>query len=142
MALELNRRDVATTALNRAVALGDTQAGLHFNLGVLAEQRRDVAQAIREYRAEVEAHPEAYEAWVNLGQLERDRGNLNAALAAFERAASAKADAFVGPYLVAETLAQAGRAAEAKRWADEALRRGPNEPRVKELVARISKKHM
>ena len=143
VALELNRRDVATTALNRAVALGDTQAGLHFNLGVLAEQRRDVAQAIREYRAEVEAHPEAYEAWVNLGLSgARARRNLDAALAAFERAASAKPDAFVGPYLLAETLAQAGRAAEAKRWADEALRRGPNEPRVKELVARISKKHM
>ena len=142
VALELNQRDVATKALNRAVALGDTQAGLHFNLGVLAEQRRDVAQAIREYRVEVEVHPEAYEAWVNLGLVERQRGNREAALAAFERAASARADAFVGPYLLAETLAQAGRPAEAKRWADEALRRGPNEPRVKELVARISKKHM
>ncbi len=142
MALELNRRDVATTALNRAVALGDTQAGLHFNLGVLAEQRRDVAQAIREYRAEVEAHPEAYEAWVNLGLVERQRGNRDAALAAFERAASANPTRSSDHISLAETLAQAGRAAEAKRWADEALRRGPNEPRVKELVARISKKHM
>jgi hypothetical protein len=44
---------------SRAIALGDTQAGLHFNLGVLAEQRGDGALAAREYRLEVALHPDA-----------------------------------------------------------------------------------
>lgn len=142
LALELNRPSIAAEALKRAVALGDTQPGLHFNLGVLAEQRGDAALAAREYRAEVAAHQDAYEAWVNLGLIERQRGQLDSALAAFEQAAKANAGAFVGPYLLAETLARAGRTADAKRWAEEALRRGPNEPRVKQLAERISKSHM
>jgi predicted Zn-dependent protease len=79
---------------------------------------------------------------VNLGLIERQRGQIDPALAAFEQAAKANAGAFVGPYPLAETLLRAGRTADAKRWADEALRRGPNDCRVKELVARISKKQM
>jgi choline-sulfatase len=139
LALELNRPGVANEALKRAVALGDTREGLHFNLGVLAEQRGDTALAAREYRAEVAAYEHAYEAWVNLGLLERQRGHLDAAIAAFERAAAAKTDAYVGPYLLAETFSRAGRIADARRWGEEALRRGPNEPRVKQLVQRLEK---
>ena len=140
LALELNRPAIATEALKRAVALGDTQPGLHFNLGVLAEQRGDTALAAREYRAEVGAHQDAYEAWVNLGLIERQRGQLDSALAAFEQAAKANAGAFVGPYLLAETLLRAGRTADAKRWAEEALRRAPSEPRANELLRRIEAK--
>jgi tetratricopeptide (TPR) repeat protein len=140
VALELNRPDVAAKALGRAVALGDSREALHFNLGVLAEQRGDTALAAREYRAEVAAYPNNDEAWVNLGLLERQRGRVDAALTSFERAAAARTDAFVGPYLLAETLAQAGRTADAKRWASEALRRSPEEPRVKALLQRIEKR--
>ena len=133
----MNRLDVAEEALRQAVALGGTQPDLHFNLGVMAEQRGQRAAAAREYRAEVAAYPEAFRAWVNLGLLERQAGRVDAALAAFERAAAAKADDMEGPYLLAETLASLGRRQEAERWAEEALRRSPNDPRAQQLLRRI-----
>jgi tetratricopeptide (TPR) repeat protein len=138
-ALELNRIAVAKRALETAVALGGSQQDLHFNLGVLAEQRGDRATAAREYRAEVAAFPDSVEAWVNLGLLERQAGRAAAALAAFERAAGAKADRFEGPFLMAETLGALGRWAEATRWAEEAVRRAPAEPRAQELLARLKR---
>jgi arylsulfatase A-like enzyme/Flp pilus assembly protein TadD len=137
LAMEMNRLDVAEAALREAVKLGDSRASLHYNLGVIAEQRGDRAEAAREYRAEVAAHPDAYKAWVNLGLLERQAGRTSAALEAFERAASAKADGVAGPYLMAETLASLGRRPEAEHWAQEALRRGPDDPRVRQLAQRL-----
>ena len=137
IALELNRLDVAEEALQKAVALGGSPPRLHFNLGVIAEQRGRPAAAAREYRAEVAAHPESFKAWVNLGLLERQAGRPSAALAAFEKAASARADEMAGPYLLAETLAGLGRRPEAERWAQEALRRRPNDPRAQELLQRV-----
>ena len=134
VALELKRPAVAEEALKEAVALGGKQPDLHFNLGVLAEERGQRAVAMREYRAEVAAFPDSLGAWVNLGLLERQAGRVEPALAAFEGAARAKADAFEGPYLLAETLAALGRRAEAERWALEARRRSPNEPRVEQLL--------
>ncbi len=98
---------------------------------------------MREYRAEVAAHPEAYKAWVNLGLLERQAGRTSAALEAFERAAGARADEVAGPYLMAETLAGLGRRPEAERWAEEALRRSPDDPRAcKRLLQRIRQAHL
>ena len=140
LALELSRLDVAEEALSKAAALGGSPpSSLHFNLGVIAEQRGRPAVAVREYRAEVAAHPDAFKAWVNLGLLERQAGRTEAAVAAFERAAAAKADEMAGPYLLAETLAGLGRRTEALRWAEEALRRSPNEPRTQQLQQRLSR---
>jgi len=137
VALELKRFDVAEEALRKAVALGANPPGLHFDLGVVAEQGGQPAVAAREYRAEVEAHPESFKAWVNLGLLERQAGRADDALAAFERAARAGTNEMAGPYLMAETLVGMGRRAEAERWAQEALRRSPGEPRVQQLLRRI-----
>jgi choline-sulfatase len=134
VALELKKPDVAEDALKQAVALGGKQPDLHFNLGVLAEERGQRAVAMREYRAEVAEYPDSIGAWVNLGLLERQAGRVAPAIAAFEGAARAKADAFEGPYLLAETLAALGRRVEAERWALEASRRSPNEPRVQQLL--------
>jgi choline-sulfatase len=134
VALELKKLDVAEDALKQAVALGGKQPDLHFNLGVLAEERGQRAVAMREYRAEVAEYPDSIGAWVNLGLLERQAGRVAPAIAAFEGAARAKADAFEGPYLLAETLAALGRRVEAERWALEARRRSPNEPRVQQLL--------
>jgi choline-sulfatase len=136
-ALELNRPAVAEHALKQAVAQGGTQPDLHFNLGVLAEARGQRAAAMREYRAEVEAHPDSLGAWVNLGLLEREAGRMQAALAAFEGAAQAKTDAMEGPYLLAETLMALGRRQDAERWAREALRRSPNDPRLTPLLKQV-----
>jgi tetratricopeptide (TPR) repeat protein len=137
IALQMNRLDIAETALREAAGLGAQPPSLHFNLGFIAEQRGQRATAIREYRAEVAAHPQAFKAWVNLGLLERQAGRADAALAAFERAAAAKADEMAGPYLLAETLAGLGRRPEAERWAEEALKRSPGEPRVLQLLQRV-----
>ncbi len=139
VALELKRFAVAEEALKQAVALGGNQQDLHFNLGVMAEERGQGAVAAREYQAEVAAFPDSLGAWVNLGLLERQAGRVDAALAAFEGAARAKSDAFEGPYLLAETLAAVGQRQDAERWAQEALRRSPNEPRAQELLQRIGR---
>ncbi|HVO11707.1 MAG TPA: sulfatase-like hydrolase/transferase [Vicinamibacteria bacterium] len=137
LALEMKRYEVAEAELRQALALGANRPSLHFNLGVIAEQRRQPAVAVREYRAEVAAYPDAYKAWVNLGLLERQAGRVDAALAAFEKAAAARADDMAGPYLLAETLAARGRRAEADRWAQEALRRSPGDPRAQQLAQRL-----
>jgi arylsulfatase A-like enzyme/predicted Zn-dependent protease len=137
IALEMNRLDVAEAALLEAVALKARQPSLHFNLGVIAEQKGRLAIAAREYRAEVAAHPESFKAWVNLGLLERQAGRVDEAVAMFERAARAKADEMTGPYLLAETLIGLGRRNQAEHWAEEALRRSPNEPRALRLLQRI-----
>jgi tetratricopeptide (TPR) repeat protein len=136
LALELNRPQVAETALKDALAIGANQPNLHFNLGLLAEQKGQMAVAAREYRAEVAGHPESFKAWVNLGLLERQAGQVDAALAAFEHAASANPDGFAGPYLSGETLLGLGRRQEAARWAQEAVRRSPNDPRAQQLLKR------
>ena len=94
---------------------------------------------MREYRAEVTAFPDSVGAWVNLGLLERQSGRIDAALEAFEGAAKAKGDAMEGPYLLAETLAGTARRQEAERWAREAARRAPNDPRAQRLLERVSK---
>jgi predicted Zn-dependent protease len=75
---------------------------------------------------------------VNLGLLEREAGRVDAALTAFERAASAGPDAMEGPYLLAETLAALGRRRDAERWAREAVRRSPDDPRTTQLLDRVS----
>ena len=137
LALEMNRSQAAEEALKRAVALGGNHPDLHFNLGVLAEQRGQKAVAAREYRAEVAAHPESFKGWVNLGLLQRQSGNIADALAAFEHAATAQPDGVAGPYLLGDTLSRLGRRQEAERWAREAQRRSPNDPRVQELLRRI-----
>jgi choline-sulfatase len=139
VALELDRWDAAEAALRRAVALGGNHTDLHFNLGVLAEQRGQRAAAAREYRAEVDAHPQSFKAWVNLGLLERQSGKVSAALTAFEHAATAQPDDLAGPYLLADTLSRLGRRQEAERWAHEAQRRSPNNPRVQELLQRTAR---
>jgi choline-sulfatase len=136
-ALELNRLSVAEEALKQAVAHGGKQPDLHFNLGVLAEQRGQKAVARREYQAEVRAYPDSLGAWVNLGLLEREMGRVEPALAAFERASSVKRDAMEGPYLMAETLMALGRREDADRWAQEALRRAPRDPRVGQLLEQM-----
>jgi tetratricopeptide (TPR) repeat protein len=74
---------------------------------------------------------------VNLGLLERQQGRIDAALAAFERAAAVSSAALEGPYLLAETLLATGRRQQAEKWAAEALRRSPADPRAQELVRRI-----
>jgi arylsulfatase A-like enzyme/Tfp pilus assembly protein PilF len=137
LAMEMNRLDVAEASLREAVKLGDSRPSLHYNLGVIAEQRGQRSEAAREYRAEVASHPEAFKAWVNLGLLERGAGKTSAALEAFEQAAAAKTDEIAGPYLMAETLASLGRRPEAERWAQEALRRGPSDPRAQRLLQSI-----
>jgi arylsulfatase A-like enzyme/Tfp pilus assembly protein PilF len=140
VALGLNKLAVAERALKQAVALGGKQPDLHFNLGVMAEAKGQKAAAMQEYRAEVAAYPDSLGAWVNLGLLERQAGRTDAALAAFEKAASARADALEGPYLMAETLAQLGRRPEAQRWAQEAQRRAPGDPRVQQLAQRLERR--
>jgi arylsulfatase A-like enzyme/Flp pilus assembly protein TadD len=137
LAMEMNRLDVAEAALREALALGEKRPSLHFNLGVIAEQRGQFSAAAREYRNEVAAFPQSYKAWVNLGLLERQAGRTGAALEAFKKAAGARADEIAGPYLMAETLAGQGRRQEAERWAEEALRRSPNDPRAQQLLRRV-----
>jgi Flp pilus assembly protein TadD len=43
------------------------------------------------------------------------------------------------PYLLGETVFRMGRGADAERWAREALRRNPNEPRVHQLLQQMQK---
>lgn len=137
IALERGRLQEAERILRQALELGAGSPYLHFNLGLLAERRGDDAEAMRQYRAEVEAFPDSHKAWVNLGLLQRGRGRPADAVRSFERAAAAAPAEAAGPYLAAETLAAAGQLREALRWAEEAARRDPDNPSVRELADRL-----
>ena len=141
LALELNRLDVAEEALREAVALGGEPARACTSTWASSpssEARR--RSRAREYRAEVAAHPESFKAWVNLGLLERQAGRVDAALAAFERAAGRQGRRD------RRSLPDGGDARRSRTprgrrtLGPEALRRRPNDPRAQQLVDRLTRR--
>ena len=103
----------------------------------MAEQRGQRAVAAREYRAEVAAYPDSLGAWVNLGLLERQAGQCRRRARGLRTGGAPKPMRSRVPILLAETLAGLGRRQEAERWAQEALRRSPTDPRAQQLLQRI-----
>jgi arylsulfatase A-like enzyme/Flp pilus assembly protein TadD len=105
------------TALER----NDQLAQPRFNLAVLAEEKGDLAGAMRLYGETVELRPWHYQAHFNLGRLYGHTGQLDQQQASFEAAIEANPNFVIGHYFLAKLLMDRG--ADLER-AEEVVRTG------------------
>jgi len=70
----------------------------HYNLGLLAEERRDLRKAVEEYRKEIEIHPAAFPAHFNLALVYGKMGSLELEVAELKEAIADNPD-FAKAYL-------------------------------------------
>ena len=101
---DLNRTDEAETAYRQAIAFDPAHAAAHANLGNALKRldRGDEAIASLEHALELKPDSATYQA--NLGMVHVARGDAEAALACFGRAAALRH----GPPLAPDALAQRG----------------------------------
>ena len=92
VAFRLDAIDEAATLLHRAVALDDTGAGTHNNLGNVLQAAGRLDAAVAAYRRAVALDPGRAEAHSNLGQALRAKGDLDGAADALGRAAQLRPD--------------------------------------------------
>lgn len=122
--------------LLRARRINPDVAQPHHALGVLAERERRPDRASEHYRDALRVDPGFAPARANLGRLEFDAGQLEAAYVTFKRlieAAPEQAEGYVG---LAETLIRLARTDEALTLTRDAQRRFPAEPGLVLLAAR------
>ena len=126
--LELGRQHY-TKAEQQAVellAIDGEEPEHHFLRGLVAARQKNAVLAREGYRAAIDkAHGDYPEAWFNLGMLEKDSGDLDAAIAAYEQAIALRpayqaADNNLGLALIA-----AGRLDEAEHRYKAVLARTP-----------------
>ncbi len=83
---ELAHRDhgAAMAALGQALAVVPTDPDTHYNLGVAAQMRGDVAQAARAYQHALVLNPDHVPAHFNMGVLLQEQGNAQGARTAYQ----------------------------------------------------------
>lgn len=103
----------AIEAGRRAVILMPDDANTHFNLGNAFAAARIVPEAIACFHRSIEADRSYPAAYVNLGVMQHDLGNIDAALREYDRALAIEADNERANWNKALTLLLAGRFEEA-----------------------------
>ena len=91
----------------------DLQATAYSNLGSAYRKLHDAARARENYQAALERMPQSAPAWVGLGLVEQDTGNLARAVDDYSHAMSLQ-QTDLGYLLLAQALEKAGRSDEAK----------------------------
>jgi len=86
--------ELARIELERAVHTGAGDSRAWFALGLVCEDLRDSAGAIRAYRTSAELQPDTPETHVNLGLNLQQSGDLEAAMDSYRRAMRLRADSF------------------------------------------------
>src|SRR5690606_31612436 len=89
----------ALDVLERLLSFAPDVSALHNRRGLAHELLEREDDAEKDYRRAASLDADAHEAWINLGRLERRRGDHRAALEAFDlavRVARASADAHLG----------------------------------------------
>jgi tetratricopeptide (TPR) repeat protein len=90
----LGRLDEATEAYERSLMLDPAAGEVWFALGLVRQDKRDLASAIAAYRKALETRPELAEAAVNLGICHQQAGDMTAAKEAYRRALRLRPDTF------------------------------------------------
>lgn len=115
---KLGELAAARAGLERILASNDTNANLWFAYGLVCQDARDPAAAIRAYRRTLELSPELAEVHVNLGICLQQTGDIAAARIMFGRAMQLRSNTFGR---IAQALSAAPRG---ELWLDfERLRR-------------------
>jgi arylsulfatase A-like enzyme/Flp pilus assembly protein TadD len=129
---------VALRSGNAALAEQEIRAALaqksdvrlaHFNLALIAEERRDYRTAIAEYLREIELYPSSYRAIFNLGRLYGELGERDAQLTAYREAIRTNPMFAEGHLYLAKLLLDLNRdLAEAARLARRGVELKPRSP--------------
>lgn len=119
--LALDARDFprARHEAERLVADGPDVPEHHFLAALVADRDGRADDARAAYRKAIALAPDGYpEAWLNLGVLEKERGDAAAALAAYEKALALRPGYAAAWHNIAKLHADAGRVADAEAaWA-------------------------
>jgi len=125
----LEHFDLAIAEYRKVLELEPHLPGIHFRIGraLLAgsKEPRAVEAALREFQQELAIAPQSADAEYEIGEIERHRGNLEAALAHFSKAAAYHRDFAEAQIGLARTLLSLGRAREAVPYLEEAVRLAP-----------------
>jgi tetratricopeptide (TPR) repeat protein len=127
----------ARQLLERAKRLNPDVAQPHHALGILAERERRPDRASENYLAALHVDPGFAPSRANLGRLQYDAGQLDAASLTFKKLVEIAPDEAVGYIGLAETLLRLGRLDEAAPLASLAAQRFADHASVKLLNARI-----
>jgi tetratricopeptide (TPR) repeat protein len=125
--IELGRFDEVTDVPEQAIA-ADRTGGLLRLRGYAAQMAGDDALAIAAYERLLQAFPNDWEAWNNLGNARMGAGDVPGAIAAFDRSARLNPGAAQTRLNLAGALRQAGELADAERHLRALAEDFPNDP--------------
>jgi tetratricopeptide (TPR) repeat protein len=125
--LNLGKALVALERFDEALSVcaGGTGAELAHLQGDIQKMLRRLDQAAASYERAVVLRPEFFEAWNNLGNTRRDRGDLDGAIAALSRAARLRPEMSIAHLNLGRALSDARRLEEAASALREAARLAP-----------------
>ena len=139
VALREGKLDEALRAATDGIARGGgfPPAGLHVVRAEVLGRRENLAEAEKEYRLELGAHPRSVEAYTGLAILAAVRGDLAGVTGKLEEMVRAipTADAYLAAVV---SLRSFGRAAEAKAFAAEGRRAFPSDARLAREAASLA----
>jgi len=115
----------AALAYREALALGDPQPQICFNLGNVLYAQGQLRDAAEQFRQAAHLDSHFAEAWNNLGNVHADLGDQDQAIAAFKQAVAARPGYADAHYNLADTLQSLHRFSEARRHWKEYLRLEP-----------------
>jgi tetratricopeptide (TPR) repeat protein len=115
---KLKRLDEATAVIRQAQELKPDQVGCHWVMGAILSQQNKKAEAIAEFDKEI-ANPATDPAtrvncYINMGLLQRDLGNHEASIAAFEKVIELDKNQSEAYSYLAEQYLAAGQPAKAE----------------------------
>lgn len=125
----LDRFDTAEQEYRNAIQRDPRMLGAHYHLGrvILRASRTtdSVEKARREFEQELEISPGNADAEYELGEIEREKGNLDGAVAHFDRALRTHPEFVEAQVGIAKTLMKLGRPGDALPHLAEAARLDP-----------------
>ena len=116
----------ALRCLKKAATLGDSDADVHFNLGLISQELNKNREAKLHYHRAIDLKPDFVEARTNLGIVLQQLGELKLAKQAFEYALSIRPDFYQAHNNLGITLKKMGFLREARSSYKRAIELYPN----------------
>lgn len=126
IALDRQRFQKAKQHVDELLAIDDGEPEHHFLAGLVASRQGDNAGARTHYLAAIEKSGGDYpEAYLNLGTVEKDEKNLDAAIAAYQKAIAQRPGYHAAENNLGLSLVAAGRSDDAEKLYREVLAKAP-----------------